>query len=242
MAGIGVGISPALFRRPFSLSPLYSNLLSAWPLNGNSNDAKGSNNGTDTNVTYGAGLHGQCALFDGTAYIQFANTPQINSVSAFSIVGRIFISSADLSLSPTFYSKATYSTDDHSLCRIITGGEVEWFVWTGVNDGAGNKIITSGAGITVGAWYHVGLVFDGTLTGGTNKAKVYVNGVLQTSAETGTIPNTTTSATTGISLGVLRTAVAQFNILTGKLEDVYLWNRAITQSEMTSLQTKYYPF
>ena len=48
---------------------LTDNLVSYWKLDGNSNDSVGSNNGSDTNITYGTsyGKINQGALFNGTS-------------------------------------------------------------------------------------------------------------------------------------------------------------------------------
>ena len=50
------------------MTQLTDNLISYWKLDGNSNDAAGSNNGTDTDITYssGNGKIGQGAGFNGT--------------------------------------------------------------------------------------------------------------------------------------------------------------------------------
>ncbi len=54
-----------LFTYPLFLD---ANLVAYWRMEGNSNDSKGSNNGTDSNITYSNanGRFGQGAAFNGT--------------------------------------------------------------------------------------------------------------------------------------------------------------------------------
>lgn len=66
--------------RPLSATKFINDasLVSYWPLDGNSNDAKGSNNGTDTSVTYGTSYvpyvnFGQGANYNGSAYTDIGN-------------------------------------------------------------------------------------------------------------------------------------------------------------------------
>jgi hypothetical protein len=61
-------VAQQIALRP-STPTLTNNIASYWKLDGNSNDASGANNGTDSNITYGAsyGKINQGALFDGTS-------------------------------------------------------------------------------------------------------------------------------------------------------------------------------
>ena len=53
-----------------------ANLVAYWRCEGNSNDSKGSNNGTNTSMSYNAsyGKFGQGANFSGSGYISLTNT------------------------------------------------------------------------------------------------------------------------------------------------------------------------
>jgi chitodextrinase len=78
-----------------------------------------------------------------------------------------------------------------------------------------------------GFWHHVALVFDGTLTGNPARLKAYVDGAPVTLAFNGTVPALTTSNTTPVNLG----SVGGF-FTSGQLDDVRIYNRALTQSEV----------
>ena len=197
-------------------------------LDGNSLDYVGTNNGIDYGITYGSAKIGNGAYFNGASRIEFSDLPSINSVSKFSVMGWMFIN-ANIASYPAFVTKWTYPSQGSFMIRVITTGEVQFFVCDSVGDPGSNLVVTSGAGITIGGWYHIAAVFDGTLTGGTNRAKVYVNGVLQTSSETGTIPSVTTNGTAGISYGVFS---ASFNNLDGILDEIGIYPRDVTPTEV----------
>lgn len=66
-----------------SSTPLFTGTTAYYPLDGNSNDGKASNNGTDTNITYNAsyGKIGQGALFNGTtSNISIADAAAVQNI------------------------------------------------------------------------------------------------------------------------------------------------------------------
>jgi hypothetical protein len=65
--------------------------------------------------------------------------------------------------------------------------------------------------------------------------KIYVNGIALISQPTSTIINT--NGTSGISIGVLRLANGIFHYFDMKIDDVGLWNRALTPDEINCLFT-----
>src|ERR1051326_1866471 len=67
-------------------------LVSYWRFEGNSNDSKGSNNGSDTSITYssGNGNFGQGAGFNGSSSkIVITDNSSLHLLSAFTILGWI---------------------------------------------------------------------------------------------------------------------------------------------------------
>ena len=98
---------------------------------------------------------------------------------------------------------------------------------------------TASASITTGVWTNVICVFDGTQTGNTNRAKIYINGTNATSTSFGTIPANTTAGTHPVCLAIFPNAA---NRLNGMLDEVNIWSKVLTPTEITDLQTKFYPF
>ena len=89
--------------------------------------------------------------------------------------------------------------------------------------------------IPLGSWYHICLLFDGSQTGNAGRLKMYVNGTLNTNTTFGnTIAATTgTIASGGWALG----STGSGRYLNGKMDDIRIYTRAVTQAEITHLAT-----
>jgi beta-glucanase (GH16 family)/regulation of enolase protein 1 (concanavalin A-like superfamily) len=92
-----------------------------------------------------------------------------------------------------------------------------------------NDRFTSTAVFNPGAWYHIALVFDGSLTA-SQRAKLYVNGTLNTTAtETSTsVPNNAST----LHIGTLAPGNAVFD---GLIDDVRFHRRALSAAEIAGL-------
>lgn len=233
---IGIAISP--FNRfgggeSAPPSSLLTGLISYWPLQTNSNDIVGSNDGTDTNITYSS-----AAVFNGTSNIEFADTPEIDLVQQFTISGKIKVTS--LTTTNDFFSKWFYPTAGSWFIRCYSNGAMEAYIADAIDDTADNYVSAPAGTITQNVEYLVTLVFNGTLTGNTNRCKIYINSTNVTAVGGGIIPSTTTNNTNqGIALGYFPNA---FNPLVGTQRYVGVWNRALTDAEILELTTKVYPF
>lgn len=88
---------------------------------------------------------------------------------------------------------------------------------------------SSNTAFKVGQWYHIVLVYDGTLSAG-QRAKLYVNGVLDvTSTEaSSSIPDEASD----LVLGFLTAGSAYFQ---GNIDDTRIYNRAFSASEVNRL-------
>lgn len=143
----------------------HANLVHYWRLEGNSNDAKGSNNGTDANITYstGNGKYNQGAGLNGSSSkITFSN-PSIGA--AFTIM---------MWVKPT----GNWASTAQGLFDTLPSG-VGAVVLKGASGTALNYVIggvgtatTSAIGDITGAWHHFAVVGSGS-----NTLKVIMDGV-----------------------------------------------------------------
>ena len=101
-----------------------------------------------------------------------------------------------------------------------------------VDINSNNNRFTSNTIFNTGAWYHVAMVFDGTLPEA-QRAKLYVNGTLdRTATETSTsIPNHTSS----LHIGTLLPGNPVFD---GLIDEVRFHRRALNSSEITTLKNE----
>jgi hypothetical protein len=67
-----------------------------------------------------------------------------------------------------------------------SSGKLDWFIWN--NNAYAGRITTDRLFRDVSAWYHVVCVYDNTLATATDRMKLYVNGVRETSLSNVTNP------------------------------------------------------
>ena len=196
-----------------------SGLVIEWLLNANANDTSGNGrNGTIVGATATIGrksLSNTAYIFNGTSDNIYATIP---SLTAFSI--------------STWYNQ-TDTTNTNNPIAIF-------------NDASNmiRGIIASGSGVfinvyyavgkfrqytfnTIGAWNHIVATWDGT-----NAPILYINGVsvtLGAERSTGQAPNI---ANTFI-VGATKTTTSLY--AKGKIDDTRLYDRVLTQAEVTAL-------
>ena len=86
------------------------------------------------------------------------------------------------SLFGVYYSSGAYQDNLY----FQSNGKLDWFIWN--NNAYAGRIITDALFRDVSAWYHIVCVYDNTLATATDRMKVYVNGVRETSLNNVTNP------------------------------------------------------
>ncbi|TXH01136.1 MAG: LamG domain-containing protein, partial [Candidatus Moraniibacteriota bacterium] len=81
-------------------------------------------------------------------------------------------------------------------------------------------------------WHHVVVVFDGSLSGNSNRLKAYVDGVATSLTFSGTIPATTNSNSDDFTVGY---APLFGGYTVGKIDEVRLYSRSLTEAEAIAL-------
>jgi hypothetical protein len=90
-----------------------------------------------------------------------------------------------------------------------------------------NTLVASPTPIPLNKWSHVAITYDG------NTLKLYINGDLVHSKTSGLVLNTLGSS--GISIGESFNANGYWNPFNGKIDDVAIYGRALSETEMKSL-------
>jgi hypothetical protein len=109
-----------------------------------------------------------------------------------------------------------------------TNTPLSTFVIQASNQNNQQSINAVGSQIDLNNWYNVVFTFNG------QELKQYINGVLITSNSlAGFTLNTVGNS--GISIGVSDQANGHWSPFGGKIDDIGLWNRALTQQEITNL-------
>jgi len=193
---------------------LTDNLIAYYKFDGNSNDSVGSNNGSDTSITYSAGKIGDAAFFDGSS-------------------SRISLSSA-ASLASSFTVAGWARTTTTAAYRTIYSSGTALNFWRVGIDNTGKLTFTEDniadymgtTSMSTNTWTYFAFVKDGT---GASNLTFYFNG---TSDGTASV-STTTVPSGGALFGAQGSSPANF--WSGGIDEVGLWDRALSGAEITQL-------
>ncbi len=215
------------------ITPLQADLINGlqlyMPLNGNALDSSpNSTHGINSGVTWTNGYNGianSAGFFDGSGTnIQVLDAPSLDP-STLSLSFWFNMSSLDVArelvnkIGPpgdiSYGSEIAKVTDNTGklFFRVCTDGTL-----TGLTDLAASTVIQSGT------WYHFVGTYDGS------QMRLYLNGNLESSTpKTGSVFNSTTP----LQLG--RYGYFSGWRYHGSIDEVALWNRALTPSEVSQL-------
>ena len=235
-------LSAVIFLLGLSISsiaqvPYYvpsNGLVGWWPFNGNANDESGNlNNGTVNGTTLTTDRFGNVAKaysFDGVNDNINLNTHLPNVFSAslwvnvanfktYTVAGPNYVGSEVLS---TFDNSTGFSGFRMGLDGLqVNYGKHSSSFWlpSGYGNAQAHNLIS------INNWCFLVATYDG------NKLKYYVNGTLDTTITSSFVQNNK-----NIFLGARGFNVTGPNFfLDGKIDDVGIWNRALTQLEITNL-------
>ncbi len=215
-----------------------SGLVGWWPFNGNANDESENNFNGSVN---GAGLTLDRFGSENSAYsfngvnsrIEIANNTTINNLTQVSISYWINVNQLPLSNIANGFAGCVTKWFGTGNCNSNTDHYGTWITSNSIFKG-GTRLYSQGEGmtsseqiITLGNWFFVCFVHEASFGG-----RLYVNGNLVSQIPiNGTLCSTTNNLYFGCDngLGTLN------RFLNGKLDDIGIWNRALTQEEITSL-------
>lgn len=209
-------------------SQLTNNIVAYWKLDGNASDASGSNTGTVIGATADSqGKISSAYSFDGTDdYVSAPNSTSLNiqgntiSLSAWIKPSEIKtqmivtkIKEVGTHTSPYFqYNLQLYgpSTNLYPRFCLSINGTIYYAAKSTLN-------------LTLNQWYHVVGTYDGT------NMRLYLNG---SQVDTTSISGNITAYSTPVYLGVNGALGEAFK---GAIDEVGIWNRTLTASEVTQL-------
>lgn len=197
---------------------LTDNLVAYYKMDGNSNDSVGSNNGTDTSMSYVTGKINQGASFNGSSsYINLPfNVDQANDYTC----GFWF----NTTNGSSGYLVDSAKNPNRFVVYLDTSKVTYWV--------KNNTIQTST--ISTSTWYYVVVTKDGSTY------SLYLNGTLVTTQSAGSATTTDNNTRLGASED---SAGAKY---TGLIDEVGIWSRALSAAEVSQLYNSgaglQYPF
>jgi len=203
-------------------------LIGWWPFDGNANDESGNNN---NGTNYGATLttdrfgHADSAyLFDGTSsYISIPSSVSLESptsgltlsawvnLAGFSLVGQAFDPVLTKSDNPSNAFMYRFDIDINGVGY-----------YSGINNWTTN--IGTSYNFQLNQWYLVSAVLDSFTT------YLYLDDTLVAS-----VPFTTNILNNTLPLEFGRDVPGVTEVFNGKIDDIGIWNRALSQQEITNL-------
>ena len=206
-----------------------SGLLAYYPFNGNANDESGNgNNGTVMNgatlTTDRNGNANSAYNFDGVDdFIEIANTLLPNVNTSFSVS---FWFNTNLNTVQAIISESSPIPNNTNYKYAINFSTI---LNVGTSNGISSNGVQSQSQIITGQWIFGTMVYNSSA----QNIKVYFNGI-----EEGVISNSIYSNqnnATQIGRGIAGGSGIPGAYMSGKIDDIGIWNRALTQQEVTNL-------
>lgn len=172
-------------------------------------------------------------LFDGVdEYVDVGRVTEMESATAFSI--SLWVQMSTNSTQRAIMGKLASANDSLYLLKMATTNKIRFQV--GGTD-TGTPVfghVTSTNAMTFGAWFNIIAVFDGSLTGISNIAKIYFNGSLETTTTGGTgDPDTLNASTSAFQIGKITSSAAARWV--GNQDEVAFFDYALSAAQITSI-------
>lgn len=218
-------------------STLLTNLVAAYKAENNANDSLGGYNGTaQGGLTYSTGKSGNAFVGNGTNAYVLLTDDTFKFTDAFSINVWVYLSSS--TTNSVFIQNYFYQGGL---------GEAGWLLEHGNNGSLRFYMLTAPGSITqlnysyagnYNAWHMLTL----TKASSSGALKLYIDGVLVTSNSSPGVIYYHTSNYSTIGVAKYTGGASGYLENGGKIDEVGVWNKELTTTEITELQTKYYPF
>ena len=213
---------------------LTQGLVGYWPFCGNANDDSGNgNNGTVNGATlttdrFGNANSAYSLVSQNSNYLEISNSPLLNPISSISlsswvklnsyIDNQVFVSKGNTNQSLPYMSYTLKMGDNTS---INSKAQFQLSI-NGIK-----QVLMTNSTIPLSNWIYITGTYDG------NVMKIFVNGVLDNSLS---ISGSISSFNTNLNFGRWAPGVPNNpQYLNGFIDDIGIWNRALTEQEITNL-------
>ena len=213
-------------------------LVAHWPLDGNAKDLLGNHDGAESGVIFGvegaANHTGTAAEFNGSSSTITVPFDSAMNPESFTLSMWVNADSTNGFASPVT-SRDDTPTSVHGYL-VYNDSSGNWNFWTGTGGPSGAWNQMSGGKVEIGSWTHIAVSYDD----GSQTKKLYVNGSLASSNSAPNLfdPNGPQSENLHIGSGADSGGAFFFD---GLIDDVALWDHALTSAEIKDLMTNGVP-
>lgn len=233
-------------------STLLNNLYAVYKAESNANDSLGAYNGTaQGGLTYSTGKSGNAFDLNGTnSYVDCGDNFDLG-LSSWTY--SLWVNPSNLSSDRTLFNKMSYSATAGAFYFLITGALLQFYIQL---DSTNHIYFRANSpSISGSTWTNITAVVDRN-----DKIKFYVNGSLLTNVvDLGSFNNNNLSTYSNVNYNTslpfrigcsngpdLSYPTTPTRFFQGKLDEFNIWNRVLTQSEITDLYNsgsgKFYPY
>src|SRR3990167_8461825 len=196
----------------------------AWDLSGNGNNGKLTSMDPATDWVVGKSGLGTALDFDGSNdYVDMGDTVEPTTAATFSAWFRLSsFGVEDLAIISKFIS-----ADRQYRLTIVNSTKILKVEVTNTA-GSSDANRSSSSAVSIGVWYHVVVVFNGTA----GTLNLYLDGVLNNGALGGTVPSQIRNGANTLKVGANANVNTFFN---GLIDEVRIYNRALLATEIKRL-------
>jgi hypothetical protein len=211
------------------ITNLWDGLVAHYPFNGNANNVKGNYNGTVNGATPTKGrdnVSNTAYSFDGVNdYIEFGEGV-LSGDGEFSILIWINTVSRPTTTSRILQQRDSTGFNGEYMLDILSDGKIKFFTYSN-----GNKwVVTGNSAVDNGSWHHFAFVQKD------NGGQMYLKGSLEDTDNSGGKVNLLSTIKTyvGADRRDWNTSPKYFS---GKVDDLRIYSRALSASEIQTLST-----
>ena len=205
-------------------------LVGWWPFNGNANDESGNeNHGTVNGATLTADRNGtanSAYSFDGTNSINFKEYTLLQQINSDITISCWANPNESLNQTLIWFGDSQSAHDPYA---IQVSADNKYFFRKDVSNGLTTEVVSS-SNYAVKKVTHIVAVYNST----TKKMSIYIDGVLDSEIIMDLTINYSLQSMY-LTFGAIENG--NFGLYTGILDDISIYNRALTQEEITVLYT-----
>ena len=220
------------YKSQLAVGNLQSGLVGSWNMNGNAKDATPNASncvlaGAPAPTADRKGRASSAYSFNGSSDLQCGTSPALQTPTAVTMSAWVYSDNWDPTGTASHNGVINYGSGGYWLFVRPDGRPAMY-----IQDGSGHTDgPTAPTVLPISTWSHIVGTFDGVAL------NLYVNGVLVSSSPATANSISNYGGGTGFEIGsVKRMAGRYFN---GKIDDVRIWNRALTAAEVKQVASEY---
>ena len=222
---------------PIASASLSDGLVAYYPFDGNADDASGhGNNGTEYGgLSYKMGVSGESASFDGIDdYIRVPSHSSLNPVDQFSISFWVKVDGFTNVWSPIVHKGGPSLSDYKNREYTVWLENTSSFLLASAGDNSA-QYYNNACCARLGNWTH----YVGIIDRQNHRMKIYVDGILKVDANDSY--STFNNNNNDLILGWTEEIDSSFSPFKGRVDDLRIYNRALTEDDVRALYDEHLP-